>query len=611
MGQAVLAMFALVILAVLDTPKVRGGDKTEPRRESRTSPANRGRLIVIFTTTGTLQPRELVDIGAQVVGRVIALGKDKNTSSGIVDWGSEVEGPVVDKDGKVVKQGTLLAQIDDELYKAKLESALAALKLAEMDLEFKTATMDQAFNDWNRAKKLFPLKGITQAEYEQYQAAHKTAVANVAVSKADIGLKKARLKEAQTNLDYTRITSPVKGVIIDRRVNVGQTVVPSLSAPSLFLIAKDLKKMEVWATVNEVDIGKIKVGQEVSLTVDAFPGRAFRGRVMPQGKYPLRLNAALNQNVVTYTVVVSVDDNEDGKLVPYLTAKLSFLEAEKKDVPKKNTRKGAGKLAPLDVQQLLVMPGAASSGSVLTLTPQDADAIAKECQAVKSAAPVVRARTQVAFAEKNWVPLFIYGTTPSFLDVRALRDLAEGEPFTDKDVRQGSRVCLIGQTIKRELFGDKSPVGREIRMGNVSFEVVGVLGERGTNLMGLDQDDIVLAPWTTIKARISNSNSSGNKKKVDAATTVNSLNQAYPGSQDSIYPAQDPLKAVDFAHLKRFTNIDQIVVRARSEKDVPLAIRQITDLLRQRHHIKAGQPDDFGIRDMLDLARALDALKKR
>ena len=118
--------------------------------------------------------------------------------------------------------------------------------------------------------------------------------------------------------------------MIDRRVNVGQTVVASLSAPSLFLIAKDLKQMEVWATVNEVDVGRIHAGQEVKFTVDAFPGRIYHGKVVPQGKLPFRLNAVMNSNVVTYTVVVSMD-NKDELLKPYMTANVAFIVADKEN----------------------------------------------------------------------------------------------------------------------------------------------------------------------------------------------------------------------------------------------------------------------------------------
>src|SRR5262245_41884628 len=222
-------------------------------------------------------------------------------------------------------------------------------------------------------------------------------------------------------------------------------------------------------------------------------------------------------------------------------------------------------IASMGANNLLIMPGTASSGgvtfgsgSVITLTPQDAEAIARECPAVNSVATVVRTRTQTTFANKNWVPSFIYGTTPSFLDVREWTDLEEGEPFTDADVRNQTRVCLIGQTIKRELFDNQSPLDREIRMQNVSFRVIGVLSPRGANMMGMDQDDVVLAPWTSIKARVSSSmlanvnQSSASAANtttgatVSAATTVNSLNQSYPGTQDNIYPTVDPLRAVDY-----------------------------------------------------------------
>jgi len=280
-------------------------------------------------------------------------------------------------------------------------------------------------------------------------------------------------------------------------------------------------------------------------------------------------------------------------------------------------------IASMGANNLLVMPGTASSGgvsfgsgSVITLTPQDAEAIAKDCPAVDSVATVVRARTQATFANKNWVPLYIYGTTPTFLDVREWTDLDEGDPFTNSDVLNGARVCLIGQTIKHELFNDQSPLGREIRLQNVGFKVIGVLSPRGANMMGMDQDDIVLAPWTSIKARVSSSTltnvnqsaaaaNSSTTATVNAATTVNSLNQSYPGSQNSVYPTVDPLRAADYPQQTRFTNIDQILVRASTTADIPLAIRQITDLLHERHHIKANQLDDFSIRDMTEMSKAL------
>ena len=145
------------------------------------------------------------------------------------------------------------------------------------------------------------------------------AEAAVEQAKAAVEAAKASLRTAQINLDYCTIRSPVKGVVIDRRVNIGQTVVSSLSAPSLFLIASDLRRqIQVWVSVNEADVGSIAAGQPVDFTVDAFPGRVFHGKV---GQ--VRLNATMTQNVVTYTIEVDTD-NSDGKLLPYLTANAVF-----------------------------------------------------------------------------------------------------------------------------------------------------------------------------------------------------------------------------------------------------------------------------------------------
>lgn len=273
----------------------------------------------------------------------------------------------------------------------------------------------------------------------------------------------------------------------------------------------------------------------------------------------------------------------------------------------------------MGANNLLIMPGTASSGgvsfgagSVVTLTPQDADAITRECTSVNSVAIVVRARTQVVFGNKNWVPIYIYGTTPSFLDVREWTDLSEGEPFTDSDVRNGARVCMIGETIKRELFQDESPLGREIRLQNVGFKVIGVLSRRGANMMGMDQDDIVLAPWTAIKARVSsstltnvNQSASSSNSAVAAATSVNTLNQSYPGNLTPLYPTPSPTQQADYPQQTRFTNIDQIMVRASTTEEIPMAVHQIESLLHDRHHVKPDQPNDFSIRDMTEMSKAL------
>jgi HlyD family secretion protein len=292
----------------------------------RTAQVIRGDLAATISATGTVQPEEVVDVGAQVAGKIVSFGKDKDGK--MVDYGS------------VVGAGTILAQIDDALYaaevsqvKAQVAQAQANVKRAEADLGQLKAKLFQAERDWQRAKKLGPSDALSQSDYDAALSAYEVAKANLKVGEAAVVQAKdavaqaqANLRRASQNLDYCTIKSPVKGVIIDRRVNIGQTVVASLNAPSLFLIAKDLTRLQVWASVNEADIGNIRPGQPVVFTVDAHPGETFHGEV---GK--VRLNATMTQNVVTYTVEVNTD-NSDGRLIPYLTANLKFLVAERRDV---------------------------------------------------------------------------------------------------------------------------------------------------------------------------------------------------------------------------------------------------------------------------------------
>lgn len=290
--------------------------KAGPGTTFRTSAVTVGTLKATIGATGTIEPEEVIDVGAQVAGRIENFGDDPSNPGKTVNYGSQVE------------VGTILAQLDPSLYRARRDAAKADLEKARADLLQQKAKVNQTQRDWERAQNLILNKSIAAAEFDLAKSAYEVAVANVGVSQAQISQAEAALKEAETNLDYTTIRSPVKGTIIDRRVNVGQTVVASLQAPSLFLLAKDLRKLEIWASVNEADIGQIKIGQPVTFTVDAIPNRTFEGKVLRQGEFATRLNASMTQNVVTYTVVVSTE-NPEGILLPYLTANLQFEVAEK------------------------------------------------------------------------------------------------------------------------------------------------------------------------------------------------------------------------------------------------------------------------------------------
>jgi HlyD family secretion protein len=274
----------------------------------RTVAVRRGDLMTTINATGTIEPEEVVDVGVQVAGEVVAFGDDARGGGRTISFGSPVE------------KGTVLARLDDKLFKARVDQMRASLARDEADVQQAQAKLRQAERDMERNRKL-QARGpgmLAPQDADNTLAGYESAKAALAVAESVVTLARANLEEAVANLGYTTIRSPVKGVILDRRVNIGQTVVASLNAPSLFLIAKDLSRMEIWASINETDIGSIHPGQPVRFSVGPFPDDTFRGVVAQT-----RLNASMVQNVVTYTVVVSID-NTSGRLLPYLTARLEF-----------------------------------------------------------------------------------------------------------------------------------------------------------------------------------------------------------------------------------------------------------------------------------------------
>jgi len=285
----------------------------------------RGDVVATISASGTIEPEEVVDVGAQVAGLIKSFGTD-------------IQGRTIDY-GSVIEEGAVLAQIDESVYAADLAVARAQMEQdkagelsAAANVDQMKAKLIQADAEWKRAQQLSDAKLLARVEYDTAQANYEVAKANVSVTEAAVAQAKAAtiqaqagLAKAQRNLDFCIIKSPVKGVIIDRRVNIGQTVVSSFNAPSLFLIAKDLTRMQIWVAVNEADVGRIVSGAPVTFTCDAFPGRQFEGTV---GK--VRLNATMTQNVVMYTVEVNTE-NPDKLLLPYLTANVHFVIRKESD----------------------------------------------------------------------------------------------------------------------------------------------------------------------------------------------------------------------------------------------------------------------------------------
>jgi len=212
----------------------------------------------------------------------------------------------------------------------------------------------------------------------------------------------------------------------------------------------------------------------------------------------------------------------------------------------------AESIQSLGANNLLVMPGQAASGGVSfgggsspTLTPGDAEAIAKEVPSAVAVAPVVRTRTQlVGPGGKNWVPLYVYGTTSDFLSVRDW-PVADGRAFTTQEGSSMAGVCLIGQTVARELFGTESAINQQVRVNNTPLVVIGVLAPKGANTFGADQDDIVLAPWRTIKFKVSGQSAQTANQSADAASSATGINSTtrFPsptGGRGSLYPTFIP-----------------------------------------------------------------------
>jgi HlyD family secretion protein len=265
----------------------------------------RGDIQATVTATGTVNPVTTVLIGTQVSGTLKKL---------FVDFNSRV------------KKGQVIAQIDPSTFESQVLQARANLLSAQANLDKAETTLVDAKRTFERNKELFSKNLIARGDLDTAETSYQANRAQVSASKAQVEQAKASLDYARQNLAYTKILSPVEGVVISRNVDVGQTVAASFQTPTLFTIAQDLTKMQINTNVAESDIGVVKVGQDVEFTVDAYPDIAFKGKVRQIRQAPITV-----QNVVTYDVVVQVS-NRDLKLMPGMTANVSVILTTKQDV---------------------------------------------------------------------------------------------------------------------------------------------------------------------------------------------------------------------------------------------------------------------------------------
>jgi HlyD family secretion protein len=299
-GRIVAAVVALVLALYLASSWPRDDAKPSYVTEA----IDRGPITATVTATGTVNPVVSVDVGTYVSGPIQALYADYNTP---------------------VKKGQLLARIDPRPFQVKVDGATADLANAKARLDKDRA--DAALKRITLARtRALGGKGIVSAsDLDLAESQARQAEAQIQLDEAEIQAAEARLRESQVNLAYTEIASPVDGVVVSRNVSVGQTVAASFQTPTLFLVAGDLAKMQVGASVSESDIGTIAEGQEATFTVDSYPSTTFAARVDQVRNAPVTV-----QNVVTYDVVLTVD-NANLRLKPGMTANVTIVTAHRAD----------------------------------------------------------------------------------------------------------------------------------------------------------------------------------------------------------------------------------------------------------------------------------------
>ena len=225
-------------------------------------------------------------------------------------------------------------------------------------------------------------------------------------------------------------------------------------------------------------------------------------------------------------------------------------------------------IASMGADTLNIRPGAISKSGVNTgaggrasLTNADCEAIMKDCPMVLRATPVVRASGQVIYGNKNWSPETVEGGSVEYLKIKSWYDMERGQPFSDEDVEQARRVCVIGQTVAKELFGDEDPLGKDIRIKNVMFKVIGILKKKGANMMGRDQDDSIILPWTSIRYRLQGLGGGSTSASSSKSTTTFNRADKYTSSSVDYYTETTDQPYTDAPHPRRFNNIDFIMAQ--------------------------------------------------
>lgn len=296
--------WVLVLLVVCGVGYYWRGNKSD-MPEFTTHKLARGNITEKVTATGIINPISTINVGTQVSGTIKEI---------YVDYNSEV------------KKNQMLALIDPDLFEAKVAQQRAALDIAKAQVLLQESTVKYNEKNLQRIRKLHNQKYSADKELDLAEKDYDTSVAQLALNKAQVEQAEASLQSAETELRYTKIISPVDGIVVSKAVEVGQTVAASFQTPTLFNVAEDLTKMQIEASVVEADIAKVKEGQVVEFSVDSFPDEIFYGMVTQ-----VRNEAITTSNVVTYEVIIEID-NRDLRLKPGMTANVEVITAQKENV---------------------------------------------------------------------------------------------------------------------------------------------------------------------------------------------------------------------------------------------------------------------------------------
>jgi len=299
------AIIVIVGGAILGYSLIKKGKSEEVRY--RTENLAKGDIESLVVTSGTINPVDIIEIGSQVSGKIVKLHADFNS---------------------MVKAGQIVAELDQEILKSKVEQNEANYQSRLASLEQAKVTLENAKKKNERSRDLFARNLISLEEKEAAEAAYIGAKVGLQNSEASVSTAKSQFDSSKVDLSYAIIRSPIDGMVITRSVNVGQTVAASMQAPVLFKVASDLAKMQVQCSVDEADIGRVKEGQKVRFTVDAFQGEIFTGEIRQ-----VRNSPTTAQNVVTYQTIVDAA-NPDLKLRPGMTATVSIVTGEARGVLK-------------------------------------------------------------------------------------------------------------------------------------------------------------------------------------------------------------------------------------------------------------------------------------